>query len=996
MALDFQNVSIDFTGGIARKQNEKLVLPGKLKTLENGWFAEDGSISPVYGSTALSNSILGGGSLSAADALATYRDELVRIASNSLYVYTSSGWVLRGSANDATAGTLERTQVVRNSASQTAYDMASTGGVTVYAWAEAADTSAGGLSTYYMKAAAFDEATGVRLMADATLDTQSAGNRVYGVKCVAVSGAIFVFWWSGDGAASGTITGVALLTASPTAFGSPAVIAEVAGTVPTDPTKPAFDAVTDGTGNSAVMALSGSGSNTTLVQVNRSGSTLSVAGSPAKTNIAGASSYLTLIRASSGNFVVVRTTDYFVRSSTFAAVLAATTFDASNTRQPVIGTTNGTAFTVIGYDSTNVVSRKTTLTESAVTVAAANFIRTAIPSGKPFVLSSRLFVPMVFVPYGGGSNTTVQPCGVLVDTSSGVAVARVLSGRASHAEAVTSFAGRPSAIVSGSTASFLASERGRLAVTVESSGTVRDVTRVGVSRMGFELTGMASVSRTEVGKGLFVAGALPMLYDGISLTEHGPHQFPENLTSTAGAGGSLSTGTYQWRGVYEWLDAAGQLHRSAPSPAISVSVTSGQSKKIRVPTLKLTRRTGARAVAVHLFRTEANGTIFYRSSSITAPRLSDSTTDYIEFDDGTADTTLVSNEILYTQAGAPDTIAPPACRFAHVHRNRLFIGGLEDPSEFWFTSSIEDGEAPRFTDEFTARIEGNLAGFGTIDDKLVLFGESKIYAVAGDGPDALGQNDSFTEPQDILAPVGCADWRSVVSTDAGLFFLGSDGCIWLLTRGLQCVPIGEDVKDLVTAASFTRALHVKHLRQVRFYFSNTRLDFDLLFQQWSAVGQGYADDAAVLASTVYRCALESVTRETPSSYEEFTLANQTPDLIVETAWIKTAGLQGFQRAQRVLLLGDYLSACTVSLEAGYDNSSTYDAADRILKADDGTYSAGGVFQLEHPLRVQKCEAIRFRITASPPSGGGISLQNLTLRVGLKRGTFRGLPSTKRA
>lgn len=997
MPLDFQNVSIDFTGGLDRKTDEKLVLAGKLTLLQNAWFAENTSLSPVWGSTALTDALLAGGNLTAADALMAYRDELVRIANNSLYVFAKGGWVLRGNANDATVGLLTRKPVARSPASQTRYDIASISGVTVCAWVETGDV--GGLNPYYVRAAVFDEATGARILSDALLDTATGGNLFTGVKCVAVTGAVMVFYWLSDGAGGiGSLYCRVIQTASPTTFGAAVILAEVGGTVDTDPTKVAFDAIQAAAPASAFVAVPGAGGSTKLFQVNRAGSVPSVALAPAQTTIAGwTGSLLTLISSAAGTLFVVRNTEYQVRSSTFGAVLGTTTYDATNTMQPVIGSVDGVTFTIIGADANNV-ARRTIVNAAGVVTAAANFVRTALPSGKPFVLDGRLFLPMVFRPYGGGS-ATVQPLGVVVEVSSGNVVARVLAGRASHAEAAAWAGGRPSVLVSGTTASFLASERGRLAITVELSGTARDVTRVGVSRIDFEIANMSRVSRVSAGKAVFIAGALPMLFDDVSLTEFGVHQFPENMTQVAGVGGALSAGTYQWRGLYEWLDAEGQLHRSAPSPALAVAgVTAGQSKKIRVPTLKATRRTAARAPTLHLFRTEHDGPIFYRATSVSSPRLNDPTVDYIEIDDGLSDANLIQNEVLYTTGGGLEVIAPPACKFAHVHRNRLWIGGLEDGASAWYTSKLVDGEAPRFHDALTLRlpIEGDdLTALGSLDERLILFTESRIYVVQGDGPDALGQNNTFTEPTDIGASVGCADWRSVVATDLGLFFLGSDGGIWVLTRGLQCVPIGDEVAGLFTASLFKKAIYVPELRQVRFIFSNVRLDYDVRNQQWSTATCGYGTDSVLAGSTVYRSLVSgSVTQETPGVSNEAANGGTSPEIYVETAWIKLGGLQGYQRVRRAFLLGGATAGgYTLSWDAGFDYVAYDTVLDRVTSAL--ATASVGVMQLRRHMRKQKCEAVRFAFRFTPQAfNPDLTLTNLSLEVGLKKGSFKRLSAAQ--
>ena len=119
-----------------------------------------------------------------------------------------------------------------------------------------------------------------------------------------------------------------------------------------------------------------------------------------------------------------------------------------------------------------------------------------------------------------------------------------------------------------------------------------------------------------------------------------------------------------------------------------------------------------------------------------------------------------------------------------------------------------------------------------------------------------------------------------------------------------------------------------------------------------------------------------------------------------TAWIKTAGIQGFVRVKRALLLGtvgtfpsffDANNGLEVVVQYNYrdDTSSTYtwtdvDSTDRP--------------QHEMHLQYQKCESLRFLVREVPAAGAltcpGASFSGISLRVGTKGVPFKYFPQSQ--
>src|SRR5262249_17757773 len=136
-------------------------------------------------------------------------------------------------------------------------------------------------------------------------------------------------------------------------------------------------------------------------------------------------------------------------------------------------------------------------------------------------------------------------------------------------------------------------------------------------------------------------------------------------------------------------------------------------------------------------------------------------------------------------------------------------------------------------------------------------------------------------------------------------------------------------------------------------------------------------------------------QETPGY---FTDLGQAYGSIVETPWIKLAGIQGFQRLYYVELLGTYSSDFTLGLDIAYSYSSTQPTTpnytDSLTKNLAGTFTPGQQFSVRHHIG-KKCAAIKFRIRdlSIQGSGQGMGLTAISLEYGVKKGLFK-LPAAQ--
>lgn len=542
----------------------------------------------------------------------------------------------------------------------------------------------------------------------------------------------------------------------------------------------------------------------------------------------------------------------------------------------------------------------------------------------------------------------------------------------------------------------------------------------GINLATFDLSGQTAA--LEIGGALHASGGMMWQYDGVKIRELGFNVWPEDIGVTwSTTGGSIAAqpdgatndNAYFYQFTYEWTDAAGQIHRSAPSVPIAVTTTgSGTTgaNTINVPTLRQTYKTDNK-VRIVGYRWSVGQQIYYQFTSISNPVLNDPTVDSVQIVDTASDASILGNNIIYTTGGVIEDICPPGAVAMTLFQSRLFLADAEDPNLIWFSKQVIEATPVEMSDLLTLYIApttgaqgstGPITALSSMDNNLIIFKKDAIYYVNGTGPDNTGAGGSFSDPVFITSTVGCANPSSIVLTPSGIMFQSDKG-IWLLGRDLATNYIGAQVEDYTTAL-VTSALAIPGTNQVRFTLEGTTaVMYDYYFQQW-----GNWTNMPALSSTIneglhtYLNTYGQIVQETPGQY----LDVSTPvNISFKTSWYNLAGLQGFERFYFLNLLGQYLSPHKLQVEIGFNYdpgitqtitidpinfSGTYGSAPLY-----GSNTYGGASDVEKwrvfPDR-QKCSSFQLTISElydpsfNVPAGAGLTLSGLALSVGLKKGT----------
>jgi hypothetical protein len=510
---------------------------------------------------------------------------------------------------------------------------------------------------------------------------------------------------------------------------------------------------------------------------------------------------------------------------------------------------------------------------------------------------------------------------------------------------------------------------------------------------------------TKAQGSVIVSGGIVTQYDGVSAIEYGFTLGPDYTTpSDVSAGGSVSNDTYIIYAVYEWIDANGIRHLSAPSPANTHTKAGGNAIQVTVPTYRFTDKTGSRSeVKIRVYMTEASGTLpYFITSADNDLSVNSININVLAEPDG-------STEILYTASGAVENEAPPAARFVVTHDNRLWCLGTEVEDEIFYSKEFKADTGVGFNSDFKITLDpfgGKVTAGASMDDYLIVMKETATYAVSGSGPNDLGQDNTYSKPKLISADVGCQDPKSVLTMPTGIIFKSRKG-FHILSRGLQTQYIGAAVEDYNNDTCYSSIL-LNDRQEIRFTMSSgVILVYNYFFNRWTVIDAPGCLDATIWKNTDYVYLTSSkVLQEDTSTYLRDGSYVQSK---IRTGWIALAGVQGYQRIYKMAMLGTYHTDHKFNVTHYYDYSdlaqdvNTITASDLVNTAtygDSATYGAddyyGGsqnneVYQLREDVPRQKCESISFEFTDSlvnSNAGQGFSLNAISLTVGVKKGLYK--------
>lgn len=530
----------------------------------------------------------------------------------------------------------------------------------------------------------------------------------------------------------------------------------------------------------------------------------------------------------------------------------------------------------------------------------------------------------------------------------------------------------------------------------------------------------APIPFARIADSLYCGGGFLQEFDGLGFIESGFLSSPSIFSaSTLTTGGSLTSGVYSFIACKEYTDQAGFTFRGKPSIPITITTSTTTSKiNFRVfdgPNFRDSSPGRSQfQTRMAIFRTQGNGSIYYRDLT-NAVQFNRAVPGNL-FSLTSADAAISSGDVIYTQGGSLANFTPDGVVALCAHGARLFCNDGSDNSILRYSKEKVQGEGISFAIENVIKIphgNGKVTALASLDSILVVFRNRQIIIVNGNGPDDTGLNGAFSDGQLLFPDVGCIDQRSLVRFRDGIIFKSQDKGFYALTRDLQLQYIGADVEDynskiIVSSEVVGLAETDGAAEECRFLCSDgTLLTHNYFSGQWTTGTLAGCRDAIqnngtyVVANTSTTATNARIFQQSLSTYTDDFLApaSVTYGMTIETAWIKTADVQGFQRIYKAIGIGKAQGPGQITVEVGYDYETAYaethTAIMSSLTAASYTGGQAAVPQFNLTPARQRCQAIRFRIKDIPAAGntsGVFRLTNLSLECGVKKGGFLLPPS----
>ncbi len=1018
-------VQIPFAGGIDERTDPRHVLPGKLTSLRNGVFSRNGSIVKRQGTSLLPSTVtashaLGFASVPAAlgeiRKLAAFDSELLASDGSRLYSYDEGGgeWTSKDALPQATA---ERASVAHGSAFILAPDVAYGNGYLIYVWSEEHIATKG---TASVAVTVIHQATGSQVYSDYRLS--AIGSALPPRVCVIGTTAI-VFWM--DAAGVGKVRTLDLT--NPVAWTvEQGVLADglAASTVHYDISAAGgyLYVAYDRGGASPrikVRLLDPSGLFATLASTTIANGT--AASSMTLHATAGETVWVAWIREAAPNVIVEA---IGLSTATLAPTVATTVVDSVATTgyYDTIGVVRvSPARCVVAWqmldtvDTSVPIAKWRQVSTSAATVGPVHWTHRLMWGSRPFVQDGRTFA-MVYYRHSSFVEST-QCTAYLVDLQTDDITTTTVT-----AHPVTTVAPRRASTVGIYDIRAKLSQAARVDATMVAIPTVvkrSAAGKVAIDGCVFDFADTAAHSSASVGGTLHLSGGVPCAYDFARVFESAFMIIPEAPTVTqTPTGGAVPDGTYGYALVLARYDNAGQICRSAPAYFTVVAAGGPNRIDMDVPQVALMRVQDVEcdyepACFWELYRTVAGGTTYFKCpdatvtdvASIAGPVANLPWLSTVEIRDSTLDAALAGQPLLYTTGGVLENRSAPSARLVLAHRGRVWLAGTDDPKTIWYSPQYVLGEGRGFHEQLTLTIEdgGGITAIGSMDGNLIVFKRERVYVVAGDGPPLTGGSGNELNVQRIASDLGCIEPRSVAVMPEGMVFQSTAG-IYLLDRSFSVKLLSAPVfTTLLEFPEITSATVHESEFQVRWSCRGSEgqggvLVWDYRVNEWSVFTYPFAPATACSWRGAYTIGSAGgiVLTESGASWLD---AGAWVSVQIQTSWLKVGGLQGYQRAFTVQLLGERHGSHDVRLETSFDYAA--DAAD-AYRWTAKKIDAMPLEVLERGIKRPKCTAIQFRITDLPPSDGasigdghGASWTGMALEVNqLPR--RRPLPPNQRA
>jgi hypothetical protein len=678
------------------------------------------------------------------------------------------------------------------------------------------------------------------------------------------------------------------------------------------------------------------------------------------------------------------------------------------------------ALLVMGRSAAGVIEGTDVWTISSTGVASGAFsIESLVPTSRLFLGDNDVtrvsFWAQHPVPYtSGAGNSAGGPYSLVTLTPSTASIAYQFSGQPFRASFVSDM--RPADVVSIDSVWYTA-----LPDMLRSGGANADCVALRSVSVTSHNSTLRNAFRQQARRGpsVYLAGNVTDIH-GAHGFETGFAHFPIISSLVVGAGGSVTTGAHDYRVVYEYLDDAGNRHRSAPSLPVTATTTAGNNTvTVNFSRLAFSHQNSSVALSIHatrahVYRTKAGQAApYYRCTPDTGAPDARTTGSFV---DTIADADLT--EILYTDGGVIENMPPPACRYIATVRNRLVVGGLFVPNKVAVSKIFVEGEPAQFTedDAFALYVPEPVTGVAGLDDTIVIFAENSVYLAYGDGPNDQGIG-AYQEPRRVAGDIGCIDHRSIVELPQGILFQSRKG-LFLLPRGGGAPSfLGRDVQSTLAEFPIVQSA-VAHTMPsatitdlpeslVRIVCGDDDdpepsdtyvLTLDLVSGAWAVdhlgttIGVGGVWGGAFAVASAFMSSPDPVRLETQ---DVFSNAGTFAQSLLTTGYIRPFGLAGSGRFCKLVFLGESRQSTDATVRVSWtieDGISTIEGDTTFAITE--AVGAPIYREVELPSQIGVSLRCTIRDGSNVAEGAGVVFHGILLDVQKEPGAVR-LPAALR-
>jgi hypothetical protein len=204
-------------------------------------------------------------------------------------------------------------------------------------------------------------------------------------------------------------------------------------------------------------------------------------------------------------------------------------------------------------------------------------------------------------------------------------------------------------------------------------------------------------------------------------------------------------------------------------------------------------------VMVNVYRTTNGGTTFYLDQQI-----ANGLTTFNDTQNSTytppGQTTLNLNQVLYTSGGVVGNDQPPPAKCVHICNGTAYYGNIIQAGQYLPNTICQ--ALPQNPDSspatFTDTLDDEVVAISSARTNVIVFCRNSIYRLSGSF-NSLGQGAISHEK--FSTTIGCVSPHSVVQTEIGVFFAGTDGFYY--TDAFQIIKVSIDLNSTYKAATQT-------------------------------------------------------------------------------------------------------------------------------------------------------------------------------------------------